>query len=107
MGKGLVTATDSNFDELLKSRELLVIDFWAEWCGPCQRLTPIIEKVANEYAGRIIVAKLNVDENTNIATKYMIMSIPTLIFFKDGKEINKTIGLISENELKKKIDSFL
>ncbi|MEW6608673.1 MAG: thioredoxin [bacterium] len=107
MGKGLVTAADANFDELLKSRELLIVDFWAEWCGPCQRLTPIIEKVANEYAGRIIVAKLNVDENTNIATKYMIMSIPTLIFFKDGKEINKIVGSISENELKKKIDSFL
>jgi thioredoxin 1 len=107
MSKDLVTATDSNFDELLKSKEPLLVDFWAEWCGPCRMIAPTIDELAKEYAGKLIVAKLNVDDNPASAGKYMVMSIPTLIFFKNGEEVDKIVGVVSKEELKNKIDNLL
>lgn len=107
MATNLITATDSSFDDLLKSKELVIVDFWAEWCGPCRMLAPTIDEVAKEYAGKVIVAKLNVDENTLTASKWRIMSIPTLIFFKDGNEVDKIIGVVSKNDLKKRIDNLI
>lgn len=107
MSEDLVTATDDNLDELFKFNEPVLVDFWAEWCGPCRMITPTLNELAKEYQGKLIVAKLDVDENTATAGKYKIMSIPTLIFFKNGKEVDKVIGIVSKNELKSRIESIL
>lgn len=99
---------DSNFEEVvLKSNKPVVVDFWAEWCGPCRAIGPIIEDLAREYEGKVVVAKLNVDENTVTSTNYDIRSIPTLLFFKDGKVVDKLIGAVPKNNIKAKIDALL
>ncbi|MBD3346290.1 MAG: thioredoxin [Chitinivibrionales bacterium] len=104
----LAEFTDSNFDdEALKADTPVVVDFWAEWCGPCKMLTPIIEDVAREYEGKVKMGKLNVDENPSTASKYGITSIPTVLFIKDGKVIDQQIGLLAKDPLKAKIDSLL
>jgi thioredoxin 1 len=100
--KEMITFTDQNFEkEVLKSEKPVLVDFWAPWCGPCQMVSPLIEELAKEVEGKVKVGKLNVDENPQVATKYGIMSIPTVIFFKEGKEVVRQIGLESkENYLK-------
>ncbi len=85
--------TDANFEELvLKSDKPVLVDFWAEWCGPCRMVGPVVEQIAQSYSDKVKVVKLNVDENQEIAMKYGIQSIPSLLIFKDGKEIKRTIG---------------
>ena len=98
--------TDKNFEaEVIKSKKPVLVDFWAQWCGPCQMLKPIIEELAEEYKGKPIkIAKLDVDASPEMAQKYQVMSIPTLIFFKDGKSVNQLIGAQSKEDLKKEID---
>jgi thioredoxin 1 len=97
--------TDQNFeDEVLKSEKPVLVDFWAEWCGPCQMMGPIIEELAKELEGKFKIGKLNVDENREIAGKYGIMSIPTLIIFKDGKEAKQLVGLQSKEGLKEELE---
>ncbi len=98
----MITFTDQNFEkEVLKSEKPVLVDFWAPWCGPCQMVSPLIEELAKEVEGKVKVGKLNVDENPQVAAKYGIMSIPTVIFFKEGKEVVRQIGLESkENYLK-------
>ena len=84
---------DSNFqDKVISSEKLTVVDFWAEWCGPCRMVGPVVEQIAQSYSDKIKVVKLNVDENQEIAMKYGIQSIPSLLIFKNGKEIKRTIG---------------
>jgi len=101
-----VTFTDKNFkDDVLNAKGLVLVDFFATWCGPCKMMAPAIEKLATEYKGKISIGKLDVDENPDTAGKYEIQSIPTLIFFKDGEMVDKLIGFQSEEALKKKIDS--
>ncbi len=91
--KNVLMATDANFEqEVLKSQELSVIDFWAEWCGPCRVLGPTIEKIADEYAGKVKVFKMNVDENPKTPSQYQIRGIPTLIFFKSGVAVEQLVG---------------
>ena len=97
--------TDANFKkEVLESQLPVLVDFWADWCVPCKRVAPIVEELSKEYAQKIKVGKLNVDENPKSASLYGIMSIPSLIFFKDGKVMDQAVGALSKSELKQKIE---
>ena len=101
-----VTFTDANFEaEVLKSKGLVLVDFFAPWCGPCKIMAPTIDKLAADYKGKVIIGKLNLDENTAIGTKYQIQSIPTIIIFRDGKMVDTIPGLQSEDALRQKLDS--
>ncbi|HQP91417.1 MAG TPA: thioredoxin [Candidatus Omnitrophota bacterium] len=100
--------TDENFKkEILESDLPCLVDFWAEWCGPCRRVGPIVEEVATEYEGKFKIAKLNVDEGQRTASQYGVMSIPTLMFFKDGKVVEQIVGTVGKAELKEKIEENL
>lgn len=100
--------TQDNFEkEVLKAKAPVLVDFWAEWCPPCRILTPVIEKLAKDYQGKIKIGKLNVDENQGVAEKYRVMSLPTLIFFKEGKIIDKLLGALPEGAIKKRLDELL
>ena len=103
---GAVHLTEQNFDEAL-SREsgLMMVDFWAEWCGPCKAIAPILEDLAQESAGRVTLAKVNVDENPGLAARYGIRSIPTILFVKQGKVADQVIGAVPRAKLKAKLDS--
>ena len=97
--------TDQNFEaEVLKSEKPVLVDFWAAWCGPCQMMGPIIEEIAEEVKDKYKVGKLNVDENRETASKYGIMSIPTLIIFKGGKEVKQLVGVQSKEGLKEELE---
>ncbi|MDI6793985.1 MAG: thioredoxin [bacterium] len=107
-GESIIEVTDSNFEqEVAGASELVLVDFWAPWCGPCRMITPVIEKIAAQYSDRMKTGKLLTDENQATSVKYGVMSIPTLIFFKEGKEVDRSIGVVSEQELKEKIDKLL
>jgi thioredoxin 1 len=104
----LLDITDNNFKkEVLESSLPVLLDFWAPWCGPCKMIAPIIEELAQEYDKKIKIGKINVDETHKIATNYGIMSIPTLMFFKNGKVLEQVVGALSKNDLKKKIEEVL
>ena len=103
-----VEVTDATFDEeILKSDTLAIVDFWAVWCGPCKMIAPIMEEFASEYEGKIKIAKVDVDHNPNIAVKYGIRSIPTVMFFKDGKVVDQVIGAIPKSHFQEKIDDLI
>ncbi len=108
MAEGLVNVTTSSWDaEVLKSDTLVMVDFWAVWCGPCRMIAPTVEQLAQEYAGKIKVCKLNTDENPDIASKYKIMGIPTVMFFKGGEIKDQVVGAVPKSQLKAKIDSLV
>jgi len=102
----LKTLTDSNFDQEIRNGVTLV-DFWAEWCGPCRRIAPIVEQLAGEYEGRATMAKLNVDENPNIPGRFMIRGIPTLLLFKNGQLADTLVGLAPKEDIARMIDRHL
>ncbi len=103
-----VEVSDSNFDQMvLQSKTPVMVDFWAVWCGPCRMVEPIVEELAGEYEGKVTVARLNVDENPKTASQYGIMSIPTLLIFKDGAPVSNIIGFRPKAELKRGIDAVL
>lgn len=100
-------ATNTNFAELLQDGKLVIVDFWAVWCGPCRMLSPILDEVEEEMADKVSVVKVNVDDADEIAMKYRIMNIPTLLFFKDGQLVDKTVGAMPKNVLVDKINANL
>lgn len=100
--------TDSNFEELvLKSDKPVLVDFWAEWCGPCRMVGPVVEELSNEYAGKAVVGKVNVDNNAAISAKYGIRNIPTLLFFKNGEVVEKHVGVAAKNVLADKLNTHM
>jgi len=108
MSENLHTFTDANFDQdVLKSATPAIVDFWAEWCGPCKMLAPIVEDLAREYDGKVTIGKLNVDENPASASRYGVTSIPTVLFIKNGKISDQQIGLLTKSAFKAKIDRLL
>ena len=99
--------TDANFKELLNGDKPVVVDFWAEWCGPCKMISPVVEELAAEYGDKVIVGKVNVDENEELPTEFGIRSIPTILFFKGGQLVDKHIGVATKSVLEDKIKSLL
>ena len=105
---GPIDVTDNTWeDEVLNSDLPILVDFWAEWCGPCKMIAPAVHDLAEEYTGKLNVAKVDIDNSPEIATKYGIRSIPALIFFRDGKPVDQVIGALPKGALKKKIVSVL
>lgn len=108
MAEGIVDLTTAAWDkEVLQANGLVMVDFWAVWCGPCRMIAPTVEELAKEYAGRVKVGKLNTDENPDVASKYKIMGIPTIMFFKDGQKVDQVVGAVPKPQLKAKIDALL
>lgn len=100
-----IEVNDGNFDDVVvKSDKPAIVDFWAEWCGPCRMIAPIIEEISGEYAGRIVVTKCDIDNNPAIATRYNIRSIPTILFFKDGKVADKQVGAVPKKNILEKLN---
>jgi thioredoxin 1 len=105
---GPINATDGNFADLIENGEgLSIVDFWAAWCGPCRMVAPVMEQLAQEYAGRLQVAKLDVDANQQVSMKYNIRSIPSILFFKDGKHVDTVVGAVPKALLERKIQEHL
>ena len=105
MAENLVEFTDQNFEtEVSDSSVPVLVDFWAPWCGPCRILTPIIEELAGEYHGRVKIGKINIDENRQVAVKFAITAIPTLVLFNNGQPVKTTVGLASKKDLKNILD---
>jgi thioredoxin 1 len=103
-----LAVTDSNFDELvLNSGKPALVDFWAEWCGPCRMIAPYVEQIAEEYKDRAVVAKVDVDSCPGIASRYGIRNIPTVLFFKDGKQVDKQVGAVPKSNLVAKLEALL
>lgn len=101
-----VEFNESNFEELvLKSDKPVLVDFWAEWCGPCKMVGPVVEEVASDYEGKAVVGKVNVDQNPTISAKYGIRSIPTILFIKDGEVVDKSVGAVPKKTLTEKLDA--
>lgn len=108
MSENVLTFTKENFEkEVLQSDKPVLVDFWAAWCGPCRMIAPVIDQIANEFAGRVKVGKVNVDDESELAQKYRIMSIPTLMVFKDGKLAESVLGARSKEDLSKMLENHL
>ncbi len=103
-----VVINESNFEELvLKSDKPVLIDFWAEWCGPCRMIAPYVEQIATEYEGKAVVGKVDIEQNNDIATRYGIRNIPTLLFFKGGEVVDKQVGMTTKAALAGKLNALL
>ncbi|GHU89301.1 thioredoxin [Bacteroidia bacterium] len=99
--------TDANFEQLVSGDKPVVVDFWAEWCGPCRMITPIIEELAHEYKGKAVIGKVNVDENDEITGQYGIRNIPTILYFKNGEVVDKFVGAAQKSVLEDKLKALL
>jgi len=106
MGKTL-EITDSNFNDVISKNKTVLVDFWAEWCGPCRIIGPVIEELANEYEGKAIIGKLDIDSNQESSVKYGVRSIPTILTFKDGEIVDRQVGAVPKETLTNIIDSQL
>ena len=100
--------TDQNFDEVvMKSDKPVMVDFWAEWCGPCRMIGPVVEELHTEYAGKAVIGKVNVDHNSGVAAQFGVRSIPTIIFIKNGEVVDKSVGAVPKATLTAKLDALL
>lgn len=108
MSDKLLTLTDANFDETLVGADTpVLVDFWAEWCGPCKTIAPVLEQIADERAGQLTIGKLNIDDNLGTQARFDVMSIPTLILFKGGEAIHRLVGAKGKNQLLEELDRYL
>ena len=103
----LIHFNEAGFDKALQSDKLMMVDFWATWCGPCKMLAPVIEDLGGKYNGKAVVAKVDVDQNQGLAARYGVMSIPTVVFFKDGKEIGRKVGVMPAGAYPQVLDANL
>ena len=104
----IIDVTDANFDkEVIQSKSLVLVDFWAEWCGPCRMVAPIVKEIGQDFEGRVVVAKLDVDNNPEVSNKFGIRNIPTILFFKNGEIVDKQVGAVPKNVLVAKVEAIL
>ena len=101
-----IVVSDRNFDQTVKNFPLIVVDCWAAWCAPCRAIAPIVEELAKEYSGKVVFGKLNVDENPETAQRYGVMAIPTLLVMKEGKEVDRVVGVLPKNQLEAKVSAY-
>ncbi len=102
-----IEATQATFTELISSNQPVLVDFWAEWCGPCQMMTPIVHELAEEYTGKAKIAKVDVDSNSELTVKYGVRNIPTILIFKDGEIVEKIVGTTTKKELQNRINKLV
>lgn len=107
MNKGIVYITDSNFKKVVDEHPLVLVDFFAEWCMPCRMMAPIVEELAKDYAGKVLVEKINVDENPATAEEFQVFSIPTLVIIKSGREVDRIVGFVPKNNIVDKLEKHL
>ncbi|MFH5833337.1 thioredoxin TrxA [Halalkalibaculum sp. DA3122] len=107
MSKAVKFTDDSFQEDVLESEKPVLVDFWAEWCGPCKMVGPVVDEMAGEYEGKAKIGKVNVDENPEISTKYGIRSIPSLLIFKDGEVVDQIVGAVPKSQLKKQLEAQL
>ncbi|MTI32849.1 thioredoxin [Xanthovirga aplysinae] len=102
-----VEITDANFKEVINSEKPVLVDFWAEWCGPCKMIGPVVEELAGDYDGKAVIGKVDVDSNPDVSAKFGIRSIPTLLVFKNGEIVDKQIGVVAKSVLAEKLDAHI
>ncbi len=104
----IIHTTDVNFEnDVNEAEKLVIVDMWAEWCGPCKMMEPVLEEIAKEHGERIKVVKINIDQNQETPIKFNVMNIPTLLFFKEGKEVDRVIGAVPKKQLNKKVENYI